>query len=77
VCSSDLTNRDEKVEQENQERVEARKDELPDFEAVNRARKDHPMDKDRGQDVPSRGRVAETGVGLIGSDLEPPPGKGE
>ena len=58
-----ITNRPKRVERENQERVEERKDELPDFENVNRARKDHPMDKDREDDVASRGRISETGVG--------------
>jgi hypothetical protein len=45
-------------------RVEAREDELPDIEAVNRPRRDHPIDKDREQDLASRGRIVETGVGL-------------
>jgi hypothetical protein len=58
-----ITNRPENVERENQERVEERKDELPDFESVNRPRKDHPVDKDRERDIPSRGRISETGVG--------------
>ena len=58
-----ITNRPKRVERENQERVEERKDELPDFESVNRPRKDHPMDKDREHDVESRGRVSETGAG--------------
>jgi hypothetical protein len=58
-----ITNRPEREEAEHQERVERQKDKLPDFESVNRPRKDHPMDKDREQDIPSRGRIAETGVG--------------
>ena len=58
-----ITNRPEPIEDENQQRVEQRKDELVDFENVNRARKDHPMDKDRSQDVQSRQRISETGVG--------------
>jgi hypothetical protein len=58
-----ITNRPENVEQENQKRVEERKDELPDIERVNRPRKDHPVDKDREHDVPSRDRISETGVG--------------
>jgi hypothetical protein len=58
-----ITNRPKRVERENQERVEERKDELPDFESVNRPRKDHPMDKDREHDIPSRDRISETGVG--------------
>jgi hypothetical protein len=61
---SGITNRPERLEQEGQQRVEEKKDELPDVEAVNRPRKDHPLDKDREQDIPSRGRIAETGVGL-------------
>ncbi len=43
---SGITNRPDKLEQENQRRVENRKDELPEIEAVNRPRKDHPVDKD-------------------------------
>jgi len=58
-----MTNRDQRVEEQNQERVEQRKDELPDFEAVNRARKDHPMDKDRKSDIADRDRISETGAG--------------
>jgi len=58
-----MTNRDLKLEQANQRRVEARKDELPDIDAVNRPRKDHPMDKDRKGDVAERGRTSETGAG--------------
>jgi hypothetical protein len=59
-----ITNRPEQIENENQQRVEERKDELPDIEAVNRPRKDHPLDKDREQDVASRDRISETGAGL-------------
>ena len=59
-----ITNRPDKIEEDNQQRVEARKDELVDIEAVNRPRKDHPVDKDRERDVPSRDRISETGVGL-------------
>ena len=59
-----ITNRPEAVENENQERVERRKDELPDITQVNRPRKDHPIDKDRERDLVSRDRVSETGVGL-------------
>jgi hypothetical protein len=58
-----VTNRPEREEEENQKRVEQQKDKLPDFEAVNRPRKDHPMDKDQEQDLESRGRISETGVG--------------
>jgi hypothetical protein len=58
-----ITNRPERVEDENQARVERKKDELPDFEAANRPRKDHPVDKDREHDLESRGRIHETGVG--------------
>lgn len=61
---SGITNRSPREEAERQARVEQRKDELPDFETVNRARKDHPMDKDRETDIASRDRIAETGVGL-------------
>jgi len=58
-----ISNRDKRLEQKNQARVEERKDELTDVEAVNRARKDHPIDKDREHDVPSRDRISETGAG--------------
>ena len=58
-----ISNRDPKVEKQNQQRVEQRKDELPDIEAVNRPRKDHPVDKDRKDEVAERGRISETGAG--------------
>ncbi len=58
-----ITNRPEREEEEGQQRVERQKDKLPDFEAVNRPRKGHPMDKDREQDLQSRGRISETGAG--------------
>ena len=58
-----ITNRPKEAEDEGQQRVEEQKDELTDFENVNRARKDHPMDKDREHDLESRGRIHETGVG--------------
>ncbi len=60
---SGISNRDKDIENERQQRVERRKDELPDHETVNRPRKDHPMDKDRKRDVESRDRVSETGAG--------------
>ena len=56
-----ITNRPESVEQQNQQRVEARKDELPDIEQVDK--KDHPVAKEQEHDVPSRDRVSETGAG--------------
>lgn len=56
-----ITNRPESVEEQNQERVEARKDELPDLEQVDK--KDHPVAKEQEHDVPSRDRVSETGAG--------------
>ncbi len=58
-----ISNRPVREEQEGQQRVERQKDKLPDIETVNRPRKDHPMDKDREQDLESRGRISETGVG--------------
>ena len=58
-----ITNRPHKVEEQNQQRVEAQKNDLPDFEAVNRARKDHPMDKDREFPPEQADRLSETGVG--------------
>jgi hypothetical protein len=60
---SGITNRPQRVEDENQRRVEDRKDELPEIDAVNRAREDHPLDEDRDQEVDERGRVSETGAG--------------
>jgi len=60
---SGITNRDKRAEDEGQQRVEARKDELPDFEAVNRPRKDHPMDKDRAHEVPTPDPISQTGAG--------------
>ena len=59
-----ITNRPKQAEDENQRRVERRKDELPEIETVNRPRKDHPVDKDREHDTASRARISETGVGL-------------
>lgn len=58
-----ISNRSPQEEAARQARVEARKGNLPDFETVNRARKDHPMDKDRESDIASRDRVSETGAG--------------
>jgi len=58
-----MTNRDSNLEKQNQQRVEARKGELPDVEQVNRPRKEHPMDKDRQGEIAERGRVSETGAG--------------
>lgn len=58
-----ITNRPESIEDENQRRVEETKDQLPDFTQVNRARKDHPVDKDRETGNRGEDRVAETGAG--------------
>jgi hypothetical protein len=58
-----ITNRPKQIEDDNQQRVEAKKDELPDIENVNRPRKDHPVDKDQERDLASRDRISETGVG--------------
>jgi hypothetical protein len=58
-----ISNRSKKEEHDNQRAVEARKSELPDIEAVNRPRKDHPIDKDREAPVEERGRISETGAG--------------
>jgi hypothetical protein len=60
---SGITNRPESLENENQQRVEARKDELPDFEVANRPRKDHPLDKDRSEPLEDRGRPDLPGIG--------------
>jgi hypothetical protein len=59
-----ITNRPDDLEHENQQRVERRKDDLPDIETVNRPRKDHAVDKDRVDELPDRGRISDTGVGL-------------
>jgi hypothetical protein len=56
-----ITNRPQSEEDRNQEYVEARKDELPDLEQVDK--KDHPVAKDQEHDVPGRDRVTETGAG--------------
>jgi hypothetical protein len=58
-----ISNRPKAEEDARQARVDAREDELPDIEAANRPRKDHPVDKDRETDLASRGRIFETGVG--------------
>ena len=58
-----ITNRPEPVEDENQQRVEAQKDRLPDFEQVNRPRQDHPMDRDQEFPPEQADRVSETGAG--------------
>jgi hypothetical protein len=60
---SGITNRPQRLEDENQRRVEDRKDELPQIDGVNRPRKDHPLEKDRDHEVDERGRVSETGAG--------------
>jgi hypothetical protein len=56
-----ITNRPKGQEEQNQQRVEAQKDKLPDIEQVDK--KDHPVAKDREHDVPSRDRISETGAG--------------
>jgi len=58
-----ITNRPEHEEDENQARVEAQKDQLPDFEQVNRPRQDHPMDRDQEFPAEESGRMNETGAG--------------
>jgi hypothetical protein len=58
-----MTNRPEHVEEENQQRVEAQKDHLPDFEQVNRPRQDHPMDRDQEFPPEESDRMNETGAG--------------
>jgi hypothetical protein len=58
-----ISNRPEDVEDAGQQRVEARKDQLPEADTVNRLRKDHPADKDRATSADEAGRVAETGAG--------------
>ncbi len=63
MAMTGITNHPEKEEQERQQIVERNKDRLPDFEAVNRPRKDHPMDKDQEEGLEGRGRVSETGAG--------------
>jgi hypothetical protein len=58
-----ITNRPASEEAAGQARVDEQADRLPDIEAVNRPRKDHPMDKDKESDVASSGRISETGAG--------------
>jgi hypothetical protein len=58
-----ISNRPQKDEEQRQAQVEAKKSELPDFEAANRARKDHPIDKDREFPPDQAHRLNETGVG--------------
>jgi len=56
-----ITNRPQPEENENQQRVEERKDQLPDLEQVDK--KDHPVAKDQESDINARDRVSETGAG--------------
>ena len=56
-----ISNRPQPEEEQNQQRVEARKDQLPDLEQVDK--KDHPVAKDQDHDVAGRDRVSETGAG--------------
>jgi hypothetical protein len=56
-----ITNRPQRVEDQNQERVEARKHELPDLEQ--QTKHQHLVGKDKEHDVEGRDRIAETGAG--------------
>jgi len=56
-----ITNRPKELEDENQERVERRKDELPADEQLDK--KGHPAAKGQADEPAQRGRVTETGVG--------------
>ncbi|MBV9579709.1 MAG: hypothetical protein JO057_14060 [Chloroflexi bacterium] len=58
-----ITNRDPNLEKQNQQRVEARKRELPGPEQVNHPEKDHAIHEDGKGDLAKRGRVSETGTG--------------
>ena len=62
-----MTNRPEHVEDENQQRVEAQKDRLPDFEQVNRPRQDHPMDRDQEAPAEEAGERRPRARAFIGS----------
>jgi hypothetical protein len=62
-----ITNRPKRVEDQNQQRVEARKDELPDVEQETKHQ--HLVAKDKEHTVESRDRIAETGAGR-GTDHE-------
>jgi len=55
-----ITNRDPNLEKENQQRVEARKDQLPDVQKVNRPQKDHMMDKDHKTEASDRAPTSNT-----------------
>jgi hypothetical protein len=56
-----ITNRPEPVEDANQQRVEQRKDQLPDVEQETKHQ--HLVGKDQEHPVEERGRINETGAG--------------
>ena len=58
---SGITNRPKELEDENQERVEQKKQTLPADEQ--RGKHDHPVGKDAADEPEERGRVTQTGVG--------------
>ncbi len=62
-----ITNRPKGLEDQNQERVEARKDELP--EVAQETKHQHLVGKDQEHGVEGRDRIAETGAGR-GTDHE-------
>ena len=56
-----ITNRPEPVEDDNQQRVEARKDQLPDVEQ--QTKHQHLVGKDQEEPLNVRDRLSETGAG--------------
>jgi len=56
-----ISNRPKRVEAQNQQRVETRKDELPDLEQ--QTKHQHLVGKDQEHEVAERDRVSETGAG--------------
>ncbi len=58
---SGISNRPKDVEDQNQDRVEQQKDQLPPNEEA--GKKHQPVGKDEADTLESRGRITETGAG--------------
>jgi hypothetical protein len=56
-----ITNRPQRIEEQNQQRVEKQKNKLPDIEQVDQ--RDHPVAKDKANEPVERDRISETGAG--------------
>lgn len=56
-----MTNRPKREEDKNQQRVERRKDQLPDMERVNQ--RENPVGKDQANEPAERDRLSDTGAG--------------